>query len=103
MIGIRRTRANPNTMIGPGSGSGDQELFWMAPHLVGTRTNAKDEAIWRRIIEEADGRPHCGKNLVGLPASYVVSHQPEWDDFLEIVNEMDPEHKFTNDLVRATL
>ena len=103
MIGVRRTRANENTMVGPGSGAGDQELMWMAPHLVGTRTREADEAIWRRIIEDAAGRPHCGKNMVGLPPSYVAAQQPEWDDFLEIVREMDPEHKFTNDLVRATL
>lgn len=103
MIGVRRTHANDNTMIGPGSGSPDQELMWMAPHLVGNTPRPEDEAIWRRVIEDADGRPHCGKNLVGITPEYIVAHQPEWGDFLSLIREMDPEHKFTNDLVRATL
>ena len=103
MIGVRRTRANDNTMIGPGSGSADQELMWMAPHLVGNTPRPQDEAIWRQIIEEAEGRPHCGKNLVGITPEAIAAQQPQWNDFLAVVEEMDPDHKFTNDLVRATL
>ena len=103
MIGMRRTRRNEHTMIGPGSGDPEDELMWMAPHLVGTTTNEKDEAIWRQIIEDVDGRPHYGKNMAGLPPSYVVARQPAWAEYLRVVEQMDPEHKFTNDLVRATL
>ena len=103
VLGIRRTRANPNTMIGPGSGAADQELCWMAPHLVDNIQIPKDEAIWRKIIESVDGRPHNGKNMLGIKPEYIVAHQPEWNDFLALVEEMDPEHKLTNDLVRATL
>ncbi|MEM7351029.1 MAG: FAD-binding protein [Acidobacteriota bacterium] len=103
MIGVRRTRTNENTMVGPGAGAPDQELMWMAPHLVGNTPRPEDEAIWRQIIEDAEGRPHCGKNLVGITPEYIAAQLPEWNDFLRVVDEMDPQRKFTNDLVRATL
>lgn len=54
------------------------------------------------IFASHEGRPHWGK-LHHLDSSYFASHYPQFDAFLAVRNELDPERKFVNEHIAQVL
>ena len=54
------------------------------------------------ILRKHEGRPHWGK-IHNLDASDISSLYPEYQRFIEVRNQLDPEGVFTNDYLRRVL
>jgi FAD-linked oxidoreductase len=54
------------------------------------------------ILRKYEGRPHWGK-IHNLDASDISSLYPEYQRFIEVRNQLDPEGVFTNDYLRRVL
>ena len=54
------------------------------------------------ILRKYEGRPHWGK-LHYLDASALSGLYPEYQRFIEVRNQLDPEGVFTNDYLRRVL
>jgi FAD/FMN-containing dehydrogenase len=104
LLGIRMSQANPHTLIGPGAGGDGEQLAWIAPHLDGHQRDPQDDARWGQLCRRFDGRPHYGKNLLGLDAAYVAQrHGRAFREFLSLVRQLDPGGKFANALTAEPL
>jgi FAD/FMN-containing dehydrogenase len=102
LLGLRMSQSNTETLVGPGAGAEGGQLAWIAPHLDGNVLNPAHDAKWRELCEKFDGRPHYGKNLLGLRSAYLARvHGENWNEFLRLVRIADPHGKFTNELVGA--
>jgi FAD/FMN-containing dehydrogenase len=99
LLGIRMSQANPNTLIGPGTGPAGAQLAWIAPHLDGHRRDPQDDARWGALCRRFHGRPHYGKALLGLDAAYLArEYGRAWTQFRAQLRQLDPTGKFANAL-----
>jgi FAD/FMN-containing dehydrogenase len=104
LLGIRISRANEQTLIGPAAGSAQDQIAWIAPYLDGHDRDPQDDLRWQQLCRRFNGRPHTGKNMLGLDASYLAQeYGTRWNDFLATLAQYDPQQKFSNALTRGAL
>jgi len=100
LLGLRISRCNERTLIGPGAGTSRESVAWIAPHLDGNMIDAAADAEWGALCRRHKGRPHYGKNMLGMDTAYLEqTHGQSWHEYLGLVNQHDPGRKFANRLI----
>ena len=86
----------------PLSTSTGRRSAYIAVHMFkGSKYNDYFRAV-EAILRKYEGRPHWGK-IHHLDASDISSLYPEYQRFIEVRNQLDPEGVFTNDYLRRVL
>ena len=86
----------------PLSTSTQRQSAYIAVHMYkGSEYEAYFSAV-EQILLKYEGRPHWGK-LHYLDASVLSGLYPDYQRFIEVRNQLDPEGVFTNDYLRRVL
>jgi FAD-linked oxidoreductase len=86
----------------PLSTSTGRRSAYIAVHMFKGCEYTEYFAAVETILRKHDGRPHWGK-IHNLDASDISSLYPEYQRFIEVRNQLDPEGVFTNDYLRRVL
>ena len=86
----------------PLSTSTGRQSAYIAVHMFKGCEYDEYFAAVERILRKYEGRPHWGK-LHYLDASALSGLYPEYQRFIEVRNQLDPEGVFTNDYLRRVL
>jgi FAD-linked oxidoreductase len=86
----------------PLSTSTGRRSAYVAVHMFKGSEYAEYFNAVEAILRKYDGRPHWGK-IHNLDASDISSLYPEFQRFIEVRNQLDPEGVFTNDYLRRVL
>jgi FAD/FMN-containing dehydrogenase len=86
----------------PLSTSTGRRSAYVAVHMFKGSDYAEYFADVEAILRKYEGRPHWGK-IHNLDASDISSLYPEYQRFIEVRNQLDPEGVFTNDYLRRVL
>ena len=86
----------------PLSTSTGRRSAYVAVHMFKGSEYAEYFADVEAILRKYEGRPHWGK-IHNLHASDISSLYPEYQRFIEVRNQLDPEGVFTNDYLRRVL
>ena len=86
----------------PLSTSTGRRSAYIAVHMFRGCEYAEYFAAVEAILRKHEGRPHWGK-IHNLDASDISSLYPEYQRFIEVRNQLDPEGVFTNDYLRRVL
>ena len=86
----------------PLSTSTGRRSAYIAVHMFKGCEYAEYFAAVEAILRKHEGRPHWGK-IHNLDASDISSLYPEYQRFIEVRNQLDPEGVFTNDYLRRVL
>ena len=86
----------------PLSTSTGRRSAYIAVHMFKGCEYAEYFAAVETILRKHEGRPHWGK-IHNLDASDISSLYPEYQRFIEVRNQLDPEGVFTNDYLRRVL
>jgi FAD-linked oxidoreductase len=86
----------------PLSTSTGRRSAYIAVHMFKGSEYAEYFADVEAILRKYEGRPHWGK-IHNLDASDISSLYPEYQRFIEVRNQLDPESVFTNDYLRRVL
>lgn len=100
--GLLEIRFTPDghdhTLIGAGH---DRRSTWIDLICNDSRGFEKYYAAAEEIIKEIGARPHLGKYCQSLDKTHLHNvHGTNFDRFLELMREHDPEDKFANDFTR---
>jgi FAD/FMN-containing dehydrogenase len=86
------------TLIGAGR---DRRCTWIDLVCNDSRGFEEYYAAAEGLIKELGARPHLGKYCVGFgKADLEKLHQDNFEEFLNLIEEHDPDRKFANDLTR---
>jgi FAD-linked oxidoreductase len=86
----------------PLSTSTGRRSAYIAVHMFKGCEYTEYFAAVETILRKHEGRPHWGK-IHNLDASDISSLYPEYQRFIEVRNQLDPEGVFTNDYLRRVL
>ena len=86
----------------PFSTSTGRRSAYIAVHMFKGSEYSEYFAAVEAILRKYEGRPHWGK-IHNLDASDISSLYPEYQRFIEVRNQLDPEGVFTNDYLRRVL
>ena len=86
----------------PLSTSTGRRSAYIAVHMFKGSDYAEYFADVEAILRKYEGRPHWGK-IHNLDATDISSLYPEYQRFIEVRNQLDPEGVFTNDYLRRVL
>lgn len=86
----------------PFSTSTHRRSAYIAVHMFKGSAYAEYFAAVEVILRKYEGRPHWGK-IHNLDARDISSLYPEYQRFIEVRNQLDPEGVFTNDYLRRVL
>ena len=86
----------------PFSTSTGRRSAYIAVHMFKGSEYSDYFAAVEAILRKYEGRPHWGK-IHNLDASDISSLYPEYQRFIEVRNQLDPEGVFTNDYLRRVL
>jgi FAD-linked oxidoreductase len=86
----------------PLSTSTGRQSAYIAVHMFKGTEYAEYFSAVEAILRKYEGRPHWGK-IHNLDASQISSLYPEYQRFIEVRNQLDPEGVFTNDYLRRVL
>jgi FAD-linked oxidoreductase len=86
----------------PLSTSTGRRSAYIAVHMFKGSTYAEYFSAVETILRKYEGRPHWGK-IHNLNANDISSLYPEYQRFIEVRNQLDPEGVFTNDYLRRVL
>ena len=86
----------------PLSTSTGRRSAYMAVHMFKGSAYTEYFSAVETILRKYEGRPHWGK-IHNLDASDISSLYPEYQRFIEVRNQLDPEGVFTNDYLRRVL
>jgi FAD/FMN-containing dehydrogenase len=86
----------------PLSTSTGRRSAYVAVHMFKGSAYAEYFEAVEAILRKYEGRPHWGK-IHNLDASDISSLYPEYQRFIEVRNQLDPEGVFTNDYLRRVL
>lgn len=86
----------------PFSTSTGRRSAYIAVHMFTGSEYSEYFAAVEAILRKYEGRPHWGK-IHNLDASDISSLYPEYQRFIEVRNQLDPEGVFTNDYLRRVL
>jgi len=86
----------------PFSTSTGRRSAYIAVHMFKGSAYAEYFTAVETILRKYDGRPHWGK-IHNLNANDISSLYPEYQRFIEVRNQLDPEGVFTNDYLRRVL
>ena len=86
----------------PLSTSTGRRSAYVAVHMFKGSAYAEYFEAVEAILRKCEGRPHWGK-IHNLDASDISSLYPEFQRFIEVRNQLDPEGVFTNDYLRRVL
>ena len=86
----------------PFSTSTGRRSAYIAVHMFKGSKYSEYFAAVEAILRKYEGRPHWGK-IHNLDASDISSLYPEYQRFIEVRNQLDPEGVFTNDYLRRVL
>ncbi len=95
---VRFTPEHDRTLIGPGRG---RRSTWIDLVCNDSRGFKKYYAKAQDVIKEIEARPHLGKFLEGFDKTDLAKlHGDNFTKFLNLVEEHDPEGKFSNEFTR---
>ena len=86
----------------PFSTSTGRRSAYIAVHMFKGSAYTEYFSAVETILRKYEGRPHWGK-IHNLDASDISSLYPEYQRFIEVRNQLDPEGVFTNDYLRRVL
>jgi FAD-linked oxidoreductase len=86
----------------PLSTSTGRRSAYIAVHMFKGSAYTEYFSAVETILRKYEGRPHWGK-IHNLDASDISSLYPEYQRFIEVRNQLDPEGVFTNDYLRRVL
>jgi len=86
----------------PLSTSTGRRSAYIAVHMFKGSEYMEYFAAVETILRKHEGRPHWGK-IHNLDVSDISSLYPEYQRFIEVRNQLDPEGVFTNDYLRRVL
>jgi len=86
----------------PFSTSTGRRSAYIAVHMFKGSEYTEYFAEVETILRKYEGRPHWGK-IHNLNANDISSLYPEYQRFIEVRNQLDPEGVFTNDYLRRVL
>jgi FAD-linked oxidoreductase len=86
----------------PLSTSTGRRSAYIAVHMFKGSEHAEYFSAVETILRKYEGRPHWGK-IHNLNANDISSLYPEYQRFIEVRNQLDPEGVFTNDYLRRVL
>lgn len=86
----------------PLSTSTGRQSAYIAVHMFKGTEYAEYFSAVEAILRKYEGRPHWGK-IHNLDASQISRLYPEYQRFIEVRNQLDPEGVFTNDYLRRVL
>ena len=86
----------------PLSTSTGRQSAYIAIHMFKGTEYAEYFSAVEAILRKYEGRPHWGK-IHNLDASQISRLYPEYQRFIEVRNQLDPEGVFTNDYLRRVL
>jgi len=86
----------------PLSTSTGRQSAYIAVHMFKGTEYAEYFSAVEAILRKYEGRPHWGK-IHHLDASQISRLYPEYQRFIEVRNQLDPEGVFTNDYLRRVL
>lgn len=94
-----RTIAPDNAMLSNAHGRPTMTIALLQNHTLPYKDYFDD---MEPILQDFDGRPHWAKKHT-MKAEQLKGHYPEWDRFLQIRRELDPDGVFLNDYLRELL
>ena len=86
----------------PLSTSTGRRSAYIAVHMFKGSEHTDYFSAVETILRKFEGRPHWGK-IHNLNANDISSLYPEYQRFIEVRNQLDPEGVFTNDYLRRVL
>ena len=86
----------------PFSTSTGRRSAYIAVHMFKGSEYGEYFSAVEAILRKYEGRPHWGK-IHNLNANDISSLYPEYQRFIEVRNQLDPEGVFTNDYLRRVL
>jgi hypothetical protein len=86
----------------PFSTSSGRRSAYIAVHMFKGSEYGEYFSAVEAILRKYEGRPHWGK-IHNLNANDISSLYPEYQRFIEVRNQLDPEGVFTNDYLRRVL
>ena len=86
----------------PLSTSTGRRSAYIAVHMFKGSAYTEYFSAVETILRKYEGRPHWGK-IHNLNANDISSLYPEYQRFIEVRNQLDPEGVFTNDYLRRVL
>ena len=86
----------------PFSTSTNRRSAYIAVHMFKGSEYGEYFSAVEAILRKYEGRPHWGK-IHNLNANDISSLYPEYQRFIEVRNQLDPEGVFTNDYLRRVL
>jgi FAD-linked oxidoreductase len=86
----------------PLSTSTGRRSAYIAVHMFKGSKYAEYFSAVETILRKYEGRPHWGK-IHNLHSNEISSLYPEYQRFIEVRNQLDPEGVFTNDYLRRVL
>ena len=86
----------------PLSTSTGRRSAYIAVHMFKGSEHTDYFSAVETILRKYEGRPHWGK-IHNLNANDISSLYPEYQRFIEVRNQLDPEGVFTNDYLRRVL
>lgn len=99
LLEVRFTpEGHDNTLIGAGRG---RRSTWIDLICNDSHGFEKYYAAAEEVIKEIGARPHLGKFCQSLDKNHLSRvHEENFDRFLELMHEHDPENKFANDFTQ---